>query len=163
MDRLRVHAGLTVAQYERPLITLLLLCFAEVKSSAVRAKLALAADKSLADCPGAYKAEGAYYFPPNTRTEQLLAMPPDLSLAKAVDAALRSMKKQNPDLTGFVPRTFKSFDPALLRDLLKLLSGTAGKPGVKYHHVAEWLMGNTGFAIQSDTKTRHAGLAQGNR
>jgi len=112
-DQFRANSGLTAAQYSQPVLGLIFLRFAEVKFAAQRAKL----DKpvtssrrgSRVDDPAAYHADGVLCLTPNARFDHLLSLPESADVGKAVNDAMRDIEKYNPQLAGFLPKTYNLF------------------------------------------------------
>jgi type I restriction enzyme M protein len=128
-DQLRANSGLTSAQYSQPVLGLVFLRFADAKFAARRAQLArstIGRRGTRVDEPSAYHAEGVLYLPEEARFEQLLEFPEGgrkgQSLGKAIDQAMRSIERSNPQLSGVLPRTYQSFNARLLKALLKTFS-----------------------------------------
>src|SRR5881628_166699 len=75
-DQLRANSGLTSAQYSQPVLGLIFLRFAEVRSLSLRNVLEKAAAGgrrgSRVDDPTAYQAEGMLYLTPQARFNYLL-------------------------------------------------------------------------------------------
>ena len=125
-DELRANSSLTSAQYSQPVLGLIFLRFADAKFHALRERLASARRRrggSLADDPGAYHAEGVLYLPEEARYDGLLEFPEggkgEQTLGKAIDDAMRAIEEANPQLSGVLPKTYQSFAPRLLKELLK--------------------------------------------
>ena len=128
-DELRANSSLTSAQYSQPVLGLIFLRFADAKFHALRERLASARRRrggSLADDPGAYHAEGVLYLPEEARYDGLLEFPEggkgEQTLGKAIDDAMRAIEEANPQLSGVLPKTYQSFAPRLLKELLKTFS-----------------------------------------
>lgn len=128
-DQLRANSGLTSAQYSQPVLGLIFLRFADARFEARRKVLASAPAGrrgSRVDEPAAYHAEGVLYLPPESRFNELLAFPEGgkgkLTLGKAVDEAMRAIERENPQLSGVLPKTYQAFRAPLLKQLLKAFS-----------------------------------------
>jgi type I restriction enzyme M protein len=135
-DQLRANSGLTAQQYSQPVLGLIFLRFAEVRFAAQRARLEKASDSparrslgeggsrrgSRIDDPTAYHAEGVLYLTPNARFAHLLALPEGADVGRAVNDAMATIEKHNPQLAGVLPRTFQLFASTLLKELLKKVS-----------------------------------------
>lgn len=125
-DQLRANSNLTPQQYSQPVLGLIFLRFAEVRFSALRAKLEKKAAGSRrgskVDDPGAYHEEGVLYLTPGARFDYLLDLPEGRAVGKAVNDAMRDVEKHNPQVAGVLPKTYQIFDGTLLKQLLKLVS-----------------------------------------
>ena len=110
----------------RPVLGLIFLRFAEVRFAARRSDLGKAASTtrrgSRLDEPSAYHAEGVLYLSPNARFDYLLALPEGEAVGKALSDAMRDVEKNNPSVSGVLPKTYETFNSTLLRELLKKVS-----------------------------------------
>jgi type I restriction enzyme M protein len=125
-DELRANSGLTAAQYGQPILGLIFLKFADVRFQRRRDALGKAATGrrgSRIDDPGSYHAEGVLFLQPTARYGHLLEFPEggkgNLSLGKAVDAAMKAIEADNTHLAGVLPKSYQVFNARLLKELLK--------------------------------------------
>lgn len=125
-DQMRANSGLTSQQYSSPVLGLIFLRFAEVRFAAQRAKLEKAGASSRRGSrleePAAYHAEGILYLPANARFDFLLHLPEAENVGAKVNAAMRDIEKQNPQLAGVLPKSYNVFAGGLLKELLKRVS-----------------------------------------
>ena len=66
--------------------------------------------------------EGVVYLSPNSRFDHLLALPEGEAVGKALSDAMRDVEKNNPSLSGVLPKTYEIFNGTLLKELLKKVS-----------------------------------------
>ena len=128
-DELRANSGLTSAQYGQPVLGLIFLRFADAKFAARRAELEQAATGrrgSRVDDPAAYHASGVLFLPAEARFTDLLEYPEGgkgkKTLGQAIDDAMRAIERDNPQLSGVLPKTYQVFKARLLKELLKTFS-----------------------------------------
>ena len=125
-DQFRANSGLKPQEYSGPILGLIFLRFAEVRFTAQRAKLEKDGSSSRrgsrVDDPAAYHAEGILYLPAEARFDYLLNRPEAENIGAKVNAAIREIEKQNPQLAGVLPKTFNLFTSTLLKELLKKVS-----------------------------------------
>ena len=125
-DQFRANSGLKSQEYSAPVLGLIFLRFAEVRFSAQRAKLEKAAASSRRgsrlDEPAAYQAEGILYLPAESRFDFLISQPEGVNIGEKINAAMRDIEKQNPQLAGVLPKTYNLFTSTLLKELLKKVS-----------------------------------------
>jgi type I restriction enzyme M protein len=131
-DQFRANSGLKAQEYSAPVLGLIFLRFAEVRFAAQRAKLEKAGAKggngpslrrgSRLDEPAAYHAAGILYLPAEARFDYLLNRPEAENIGAKVNAAMRDIEKQNPQLAGVLPKTYNLFTSTLLKELLKKVS-----------------------------------------
>lgn len=125
-DQFRANSGLKAQEYSGPILGLIFLRFAEVRFAAQRAKLEQAGGSSRrgsrVDEPAAYNAEGVLFLAPDARFDHLLTLPEAADIGAKVNAAMREIEKQNPQLAGVLPKTYNLFTGTLLKELLKKVS-----------------------------------------
>ena len=125
-DQFRANSGLKAQEYSGPILGLIFLRFAEARFVAKRIELekaeASSRRDSRADDPTAYHAAGVLFLGPEARFEYLLALPEAADIGAKVNAAMRDIEKQNPQLAGVLPKTFNLFTSGLLKQLLKKMS-----------------------------------------
>jgi type I restriction enzyme M protein len=125
-DQFRANSGLKAQEYSGPILGLIFLRFAELRFSIQRATLEKAGASSRRDSrvdePAAYHADGVLYLAPEARFDHLLTLPEATDIGARVNAAMREIEKQNPQLAGVLPKTYNLFTGTLLKDLLKKVS-----------------------------------------
>ena len=125
-DQLRANSDLKAQQYSGPILGLIFLRFAEAHFSALRAKLekvgASSRRGSKVDDPTAYHAAGVLYLSPQARFDHLLNLPEVTDIGAMVNAGMREIEAQNPQLAGVLPKTYNLFTSSLLKQLLKKMS-----------------------------------------
>ncbi len=125
-DQFRANSGLKAQEYSGPILGLIFLRFAEVRFNSQREKLEASAASarrgSRVDEPAAYHADNVLYLSPEARFDHLLTLPESADIGSKVNAAMREVEKQNPQLAGVLPKTFNLFTGTLLKDLLKKIS-----------------------------------------
>ena len=145
-DQHRANSGLTSQQYSQPVLGLIFLRFAEVRFSARRDELQKIAPSSRrssrVDEPSAYHAEGVLYLSPNARFDHLLALPEGEAVGKALSDAMRDIEKNNPSLSGVLPKTYEIFNSTLLKELLKKVSEIPASLGYDaFGRIYEYFLG----------------------
>ena len=145
-DQLRANSGLTSQQYSQPVLGLIFLRFAEVRFTARRSELEKATFSgrraSRVDEPNAYHAEGVLYLSPNARFYYLLALPEGEAVGKALSDAMRDVEKNNPSLSGVLPKTYEIFNNTLLKELLKKVSEIPASLGYDaFGRIYEYFLG----------------------
>jgi type I restriction enzyme M protein len=125
-DQLRANSGLSAAQYSQPVLGLIFLRFADARFSGRREALEGQAKGSRRgsrlDDASAYHAEGVLYLAPAARFEHLVGLPEGAAVGEAVNAAMRAIERDNPQLAGALPKTYEIFTSTLLKELLKKVS-----------------------------------------
>jgi type I restriction enzyme M protein len=125
-DQFRANSGLKAQEYSGPILGLIFLRFAEGRFAVQLAKLENAGTSSRrgsrVDDPTAYHAEGILYLPPEARFDFLLNRPEAEDIGAKVNAAMRDIERENPQLAGVLPKTYNIFTSTLLKELLKNVS-----------------------------------------
>lgn len=130
-DELRANTGLTSQEYSRPVLGLIFLRYAEYRFELAKQRLAAKAEQAEQgeqprrrrggeqSIKTAIQAEGAMYVPEDALFSNLLKLPEDKDLGKAVNDAMRALEKENDAIKDALPKTFTVFDNASLASLLK--------------------------------------------
>ncbi len=125
-DQFRANSGLKAQEYSGPILGLIFLRFAEVRFAARREQLQTAGATSRrgsrVDEPAAYHAENVLFLASEARFEHLLTLPEAADVGGQVNAAMRAVERDNPQLAGVLPRTYNLFTATLLKALLKKIS-----------------------------------------
>ncbi|MEW6487774.1 MAG: class I SAM-dependent DNA methyltransferase [Thermodesulfobacteriota bacterium] len=125
-DQLRANSGLKASQYSTPVLGLIFLRFADARFAAARARLEKVSASSRrgprVDQPDAYHAEGLLFLAPDARFDWLLALPEGGQIGRAVNESMRAIERDNPQLSGALPKTYELFTSTLLKELLKKVS-----------------------------------------
>jgi type I restriction enzyme M protein len=125
-DQFRANSGLKPQEYSGPILGLIFLRFADVRFATQRENLKTAGASSRRGSrvaePAAYHAEGVVYLSPEARFDYLLTLPEAADIGAKVNAAMREIEKQNPQLAGVLPKTYNLFTGTLLKELLKKVS-----------------------------------------
>ena len=127
-DQFRENSELESKEYSTPVLGLIFLRFAEARFTVLRAKLqASSADASSrrgsrVDEPSAYHAEGVLYLPIEARYDHLLELPEGENIGARLNSAMAAVEKQNPQLSGILPKSYNILESSLLKSLLKKFS-----------------------------------------
>jgi type I restriction enzyme M protein len=145
-DQFRANSGLKAQEYSAPILGLIFLRFAEVRFAAQRAKLASASAStrrgSRVDEPAAYHADGVLYLSAEARFDYLLTLPEAADIGAKLNAAMRDIEKQNPQLAGVLPKTYNLFTSTLLKELLKKVSEIPASVGYDaFGRIYEYFLG----------------------
>lgn len=125
-DQFRANSGLTAAQYSQPILGLIFLRFAEARFQVVRQEIEAQGGSGRRtidpEDPKRYHAAGVVYLAPEARYDTLLSLPEGANVGENVNAAMRAVERDNPQLAGTLPKTFNVFGSALLKNLLRTFS-----------------------------------------
>ena len=129
-DALREGSKLSSQEYCMPVLGLIYLRYAFTRFKYVEAEI-------LKDRPSRngvklpvessdFKSKSAIFLPEQARYDYLLNLPSDQNLGEAVDKAMELIEKECPDLSGILPKNYKTiFKNDLLKDLLRLFNNDA--------------------------------------
>ena len=123
-DELRANTGLTSQEYSRPVLGLIFLRYAEYRFELAKERVEKnAAGKKRRgrgnDLKTAIQAEGAMYVPEDALFSNLLKLPEDTDLGKAVNDAMKALEAENEAIKDALPKTYTVFENTILASLLK--------------------------------------------
>ena len=73
-----------------------------------------------------YQAQGVMYLPEEARFGKLLELPEGTDLGTAINDAMEAIEKENDDLAGVLPRTYKALSTETLTTLLRNVNSILG-------------------------------------
>jgi len=133
-DELRANSKLTAGEYKDPLLGLVLLRFAQNRYEEAKTHL----ENTLPVNPRTGKrreltkddfaAAGAIMLPDQAKYDYLAALPESEDIAEAVNAAMKMIEDDYPDLAGILPRNYQDLMPEddeeanLLRNLIRIFN-----------------------------------------
>jgi len=124
-DELRANTGLTSQEYSRPVLGLIFLRYAEYRFELAKERMAAKTEGARKrrgrgnNIKTAIQAEGAMYVPDGALFSNLLKLPEDTDLGKAVNDAMKALEKENEAIKDALPKSFTVFDNTILASLLK--------------------------------------------
>lgn len=118
-DNLRANSKLRASQYSFPVLGLIFLRFADYRFTQAQKELAGQATGRRAIDKTSYQAKGVMYLPESARYSNLLKLPEDENIGRAINEAMKAIEDENEDLRGVLPKQYTSFEDSLLRELLK--------------------------------------------
>ncbi|MEX0928678.1 MAG: N-6 DNA methylase, partial [Balneolales bacterium] len=121
-DNLRANSNLSSYEYSPAVLGLIFLRYAWNRFNPVHEKLKDQATGRRTIGPEHYKAEGVLYLPEEARYDLLLQMPESEDVGQAINEAMDSLEKNNPELRDVLPKTYKRFETPILKDLLRTFS-----------------------------------------
>jgi type I restriction enzyme M protein len=139
-DQLWTNSTLRPDQYAQPVLALIALRQMEAKFEAVHAELAPIYKGRLKPKPSDYQARGAIFLPENARFSRLLSLPGTADLGAELNAAMKGIADNNPDLAGALPQGYAGLPNGVLQELLRLLAPLKIE-GDAYGLVFEYFMG----------------------
>lgn len=125
-DDFRANSGLKTQEYSGPILGLIFLRFAEARFAPKYEQLlkegTSSRKSSRINDPTAYHAEGLLYLSPEARYDHLMTLPESENIGAKVNEAMREIERNNPRLSGILPKTYNLFTSTLLKGLLKKVS-----------------------------------------
>ncbi len=127
-DELRANTGLTSQEYSRPVLGLIFLRYAEYRFELAKERVENNAQENKTgkkrrgrgnDLKTAIQAEGAMYVPEGALFSNLLKLPEDTDLGKAVNDAMKALEVENESIKDALPKTYTVFENTILASLLK--------------------------------------------
>ena len=121
-DQLRANTGLTSQEYSRPVLGLIFLRYAEYRYELAKDKLEAKQSsrrRGSSNIKAAIQAEGAMYVPDAALFSNLLKLPEDTDLGKAINDAMKALEAENEAIKDALPKTYTRFDNDILASLLK--------------------------------------------
>jgi len=121
-DQLRANTGLTSQEYSRPVLGLIFLRYAEYRYELAKDKLEAkqtSRRRGSSNIKAAIQAEGAMYVPDAALFSNLLKLPEDTNLGKAINDAMKALEAENEAIKDALPKTYTRFDNDILASLLK--------------------------------------------
>lgn len=121
-DQLRANTGLTAYQYSQPVLGLIFLRYAEYRYLTAKEKLEAKQTERKrggGNIKSAIQAEGAMYVPDAALFSNLLQLPEDEDLGKAINDAMKALEAENEAIKDALPKTYTRFNNDILATLLK--------------------------------------------
>src|SRR4051794_10095929 len=141
-DELRANSGLKASEYSAPVLGLIFLRFAEARFEAARQEVEAKATARRDIEPRDFHAAGVLYLASGARFAQLLALPESENVGKAVNEAMRLIERDNPELSGVLPRSYAAVPNSTLVSLLRhISSATKGLEGDAFGLIYEYFLG----------------------
>jgi type I restriction enzyme M protein len=150
-NTLWANAALKPSEYSPVVLGLIFLRFADVRFAMVHADLKPAAGSRRKIGPADYHAEGVLYLPESARFEALINLPEGAEIGEAINAAMRSIEKENTDLADVLPKTYHILENSTLTTLLKDMNSIPmDRGGDTFGLIYEYFLGK--FAMSEGQK-----------
>lgn len=148
-DDLRTNSKLNPSEYQRPVLGLLFLRFADARFARAEAELKPKPGSRIRPGKDEFKAKGALWLEPTSRFGHLERLPEGDDLGQALNDAMRQIERDNPDLADALPKSFAEVPKDTLLELMRLLE-PLDLSGDVFGHIYEYFMGK--FAMETMQK-----------
>jgi type I restriction enzyme M protein len=146
-DELRANSGLKASEYSIPVLGLIFLKYADSRFSQVEAELANRGSGRHKVGRIDFHARGVMYVPPEARFATLLELEEGKDLGQALNDAMAAIERENEELRGVLPRTYKALSNATLTTLLRNVNSILGDiDGDGFGKVYEYFLGKFAMA-----------------
>ncbi len=146
-DELRANSELKESEYSIPVLGLIFLKYAESRFTAAEQLLADAGTGRRKIGKADYQAQGVMYVPEDARFSKLLELAEGTDLGQALNDAMGAIERENEDLRGVLPRTFKALSNSTLTTLLRNINSILGNiDGDGFGKVYEYFLGKFAMA-----------------
>ena len=121
-DELRANSTLAPNEYRGPVLGLIFLPYAEHRFVQVQPELEAKATARRPVTPDDYRARSVLYVPETARLSHLARLPEGDDLGAAIDAAMRAVEADNPELKDVLPKGYQRLEKSTLVELLRLFA-----------------------------------------
>jgi type I restriction enzyme M protein len=155
-NQLWAGADLKPSEYSPTVLGLIFLRYADVRFTAVEKDLGRDRSPSGPSSrrkigPTDFHAAGVVYLPDEARFSHLLSLPEGAQVGQAINEAMRSIEKENPDLSDVLPKNYQILDSKTLASLLKTMASIPmDKGGDTFGLIYEYFLGK--FAMSEGQK-----------
>lgn len=150
-NQLWAGASLKPSEYSPTVLGLIFLRYADVRFASVEKDLKPQAGSRRKIGPTDYHAAGVVYLPEEARFSHLLSLPESGNVGHAINEAMRSIEKENPDLADVLPKSYHILESKTLASLLKTMNSIPmDKGGDTFGLIYEYFLGK--FAMSEGQK-----------
>lgn len=150
-NQLWAGASLKPSEYSPTVLGLIFLRYADVRFASVEKDLKPQAGSRRKIGPTDYHAAGVVYLPDEARFSHLLSLPESGNVGHAINEAMRSIEKENPDLADVLPKSYHILESKTLASLLKTMNSIPmDKGGDTFGLIYEYFLGK--FAMSEGQK-----------
>ncbi len=150
-DELRANSKLKASEYSVPVLGLIFLRYADHKFSQAEKEFEGKGTGRKKIGKSDYQALGVLYLPDEALFNNLLALPEGENIGKAINAAMKAVEAENPDLKDVLPKSYNRLDNASIVELLKLMASIQMDiKGDAFGKIYEYFLGN--FAMSEGQK-----------
>jgi len=116
-DELRANSALAPNEYRGPVLGLIFLAYAEHRFEEVRPGVEAKATARRPVTADDYRARSVLFVPDAARLSYLVDLPEEKDLGAAVDAAIRAIEGDNPELKDVLPKGYQRLEKSTLVEL----------------------------------------------
>ncbi len=147
-DELRANSKLKASEYSVPVLGLIFLRYADHKfahaEQAIKAKRVTTTGRRQRPITrDDYHARGVLFMPDEARFQRLVELPEGENIGRAINAAMKAIEAENPDLRDMLPKTYNRLANATLVSLLKIFNAIQmDLEGDVFGKIYEYFLGN---------------------
>ncbi len=121
-DQLRANSTLAPNEYRGPVLGLIFLAYAEHRFELARHGVEAKATARRPVTPDDFRARSVLFVPDEAKLSHLVNLPEGKDLGAAVDAAMKAIEAQNPELKDVLPKGYQRLEKSTLVELLRLFA-----------------------------------------
>jgi len=146
-DELRANSGLKASEYSIPVLGLIFLKHADSRFAEVEAEVSGKGTGRRKIGKTDYQARGVMYLPPDARFAGLLQLEEGKDLGQALNDTMAAIERENTELRGVLPSSYKQLSNATLTTLLRNVNALLGdRGGDVFGKVYEYFLGKFAMA-----------------
>ena len=121
-DELRANSNLKSSEYSVPVLGLIFLKFADSRFEKAKEELGSKGSNRRTLGSAAYRAKGILFLPDKARFSELLKLPEEADIGRAINEGMVAVEADNPELKDILPKSYNRFDNRILVSLLKIFN-----------------------------------------
>jgi type I restriction enzyme M protein len=149
-DQLRANSKLTASEYSIPVLGLIFLRYADSKFTLAKEKIESEfknKNSRMGIKKEHYQSRGVLYLPEESRFSNLLELPEDQNIGRAVNDAMKAIEVENDELKDVLPKTYNRLENDVLISLLKNFSNISiDLEGDVFGKIYEYFLGKFAMA-----------------
>lgn len=146
-DDLRANSGLKASEYSEPVLGLIFLRFADERFKKVTEEILAQKSEGYQIEDDDYLERGALLLPQNARFKELLALPENTNMSKAINDAMTAIEEKNEDIRGALPKSYTRLSTSNIFTLLKALDSISFDiEGDVFGKIYEYFLGKFAMA-----------------
>ena len=150
-DEFRANSKLKSSEYSVPVLGLIFLKYADHKFSVLQKEFEGEGTGRKKIGKERYQAKGVMYLPEESRFSNLLKLPEDRDIGKALNDAMSAIERENTELKGVLPKSYTLLEKSTLLNLLRTFNSIPMDiEGDAFGKIYEYFLGE--FAMSEGQK-----------